>query len=144
MDSAQTSISLSFGLRLLNILEKEIVQRLEKISAAIEKCEGEREIPQTLGYLIERAGWHFSLEEQIMRENNFPGWRKHKIEHQKFNDTLNGLDKDMDEEGSTKALADAIRTFLAQGLIHHIRNVDRELGSFLQNRNPVKAGKSYN
>ena len=61
----------------------------------------------------------------------YPGLAEQKAAHTEFLDSLKTLKADFEEEGSTRALAHAINTFLMNWLTDHIRTLDRRIGVFM-------------
>jgi hemerythrin len=51
--------------------------------------------------------------------------------------TLNELEQDFEEEGSTKPLAKALKAFLGNWLVKHIRSVDQQFGAYLADNDIV-------
>lgn len=129
--------SLSIGVPLIDEQHKALIQRLNDVSAAVEASQGEREIVKTLGFLSDYAGFHFSTEEKHMGEQGFPGLEQQKVKHQEFMAALKNLEQDFEEEGSTRALADSINTFLLNWLTTHIRGLDHQFAGFLAEKGAV-------
>ncbi len=113
-----------------------LIQKLNDLSKAIEKSQGEVETVKTLGFMVDYTDFHFSAEEEIMAEQNYPGLEHQKEQHTEFKSYLKQLVEDFEEEGATKALATSIDTFLINWLIKHIKGVDLKLGEFLNEKNP--------
>ena len=137
MEKIEWDQSLSIGIRLIDDQHKALIKRLNDVSVAIENNIGEREISKTLEFLSEYADYHFSTEEKHMAEQGFPGLETQKIKHQEFMDTLSNLDQDFEEEGSTRALSDAINNFLFNWLTNHIQGLDQQFGDFLSEKGVV-------
>ncbi len=129
--------SLAIGVPLLDEQHKALVQRLNEVSAAVEACQGEQEILRTLGFLSEYADFHFSSEEKHMTEHDFPGLENQKAKHQEFMGVLKNLEQDFTEEGSTRALAESVNTFLLNWLTDHIRGLDHQFAGFLAEKGVV-------
>ena len=123
--------SLSIGVPLIDEQHKALIQRLNDVSAAVEASQGEREIVNTLGFLSDYAGFHFSTEEKHMQANEYPGYDEHKALHEEFKTTLADFSRDFYEEGSTKQIADAMNTLLVTWLFKHIRGTDCKFSAFL-------------
>ena len=51
--------------------------------------------------------------------------------------TLRNLEQDFEEEGSTRALAESVGTFLFNWLTTHIRGLDHKFGDFLSEKGIV-------
>ena len=125
---------LSIGITLIDDQHKSLIKRLNDVSSAIENGLGQREITKTLEFLSEYADFHFSAEEKVMKENDYPGLEQQKVEHQEFMDTLSNLEQEFEEEGSTSALSDAINNFLFSWLTNHIQGVDQKFGDYLSKK----------
>jgi hemerythrin len=87
--------------------------------------------------MVEYTDFHFSAEEKIMADHDYPGLDYQKKQHQEFRATLDNIVADFKEEGPTKALATSINVFLHNWLIDHIKGVDLMLGEFLCGKEPT-------
>ncbi len=131
MHEIQWDENLSIGVRIIDEQHKALIQRLNAMSRAIARHEGEREILRTLGFLLEYTDFHFAAEEELMASVQFPGLNGQKVAHEEFKRMLRHMEEDLREEGATKALADSINNFLLLWLTRHIRKLDAPLGDFL-------------
>ena len=123
--------SLSVGIQLIDEQHKMLIQRLQALVHAIETYQSVNEIVKTLDFLIEYTNFHFSTEEKHMKEMHYPGLEYHSTQHEEFKATLNELTVDFEEDGATRALAEAVNTFLMSWLVTHIKAVDLQFGTFL-------------
>jgi len=128
------SNSLSIDVGLIDDQHKLWIEKLNKVSDAIEKHEGPHQIAQTLGFLIDYTKLHFETEEKHMTAHNYPDLPAHRKMHMNLNDTLNELVQDYDEEGATHMLADYLNNFLSNWLVDHIKEVDLKFGTFLKEK----------
>jgi len=136
--------SLAIGVSLIDEQHKQLIEHLNAMSKAVEEHEGEREIVNTLDFLIDYTNYHFTTEEKHMQATKYPELGAHKEKHKEFTSTLDELQRDFNEEGSTKALAEALNTFLFNWLINHIGTVDQEFAGYLGEMGitlPEEAGK---
>jgi len=134
MTSVEWNDSLQIGIPLIDDQHRTLIDRLNDVSEAIEGQQGEREIVKTLGFLSEYADFHFSAEEKHMEAHEYPGLELQQKKHREFTDMVAKLERDFEEEGSTKALAESINTFLANWLTHHIQGMDLQFGDFLSEK----------
>ena len=89
--------------------------------------------------LIDYTAYHFSQEEQLMQENQFPDFLAHKKEHDNFSQKIVEMQKDF--HNGKKALTLEVISFLNNWLSHHILHIDAELGRFLaERRNSILGG----
>jgi hemerythrin len=140
MEKMQWNDSLSVGVELIDEQHKMLIQRINDVASAIEQGQGENAIVKTLGFLVDYTHFHFSTEEEHMTEHNYPGIEDHIAKHGELKATLSDLEKDFDEEGATKELAQSVNTFLVNWLIHHIKGVDVPFGAFLKEKGIALAG----
>ena len=134
MEKIEWDQNLSIGVGLIDKQHKALINRLNDVSVAIKANIGEREIIKTLEFLNEYADYHFSTEEKHMTDHGYPGLEAQKLKHQEFMMTLENLEKDFEEEGSTRALSDSINVFLLNWLRTHIQGLDKAFGDFLSEK----------
>jgi hemerythrin-like metal-binding protein len=72
-----------------------------------------------------------------MSEHKYPELDDRRKRHQELTQTLTRLEEDLDEEGITPALTEAVNTLLGNWLVHHIRKVDQGFSAFLRDRGVV-------
>jgi len=126
--------SLSIGVKLIDEQHKMLIQRLSDLSRAIEMSQGEVRTVTTLDFMVDYTDFHFTAEEKLMMEQNYPGLEHQKQQHAEFKGHLKQLVEDFEEEGSTKALSTSINVFLLNWLTKHIKGVDFKFGEFLNEK----------
>ncbi len=134
MNKIQWDDKLSIGINLIDEQHKLLIQRLFELSQAVALARGPNEITKTLSFMIEYTNFHFSEEENHMKQNNYPGLDDQRKQHESFTTTLNNLEEDFREEGATHSLAESIDTFLIDWLVKHIQGTDQKFGAFLTDK----------
>lgn len=134
MKKIEWNNSYEIGVPLIDEHHQTLLKRLNDVSAAVEEHQGEREITRTLKFLADYTQFHFSAEEEKMRESDYPGLDKQLEEHKKFLDALDKLEEDFRDEDATKALSESLNTFLFNWLIHHIKELDAQFGAYLSEK----------
>lgn len=76
-----------------------------------------------LGKMEQYIHMHFSDEEQIMRDNNVPGYDAHVLEHTKFKSVVKQHSQDLLETGE---ISDDILVFVEGWITNHI-NAEADL-----------------
>lgn len=127
--------NLAIGIEAIDEQHKGLIDRLNHVSAALSAKQGEKEIANTLDFLIKYTRYHFAKEEEYMKKFNYPGLAEQKEKHQEFTDILTQMEEEFIEDGATKALADSIDTLLINWLTKHIEGTDLKFGKFLQANN---------
>jgi hemerythrin len=123
--------SMSVNVDLIDAQHKMLIQKLADLSAAFRRGLEQNKIMKTLDFMIDYTDFHFSAEEKVMEENNYPGLEEQKQQHEEFKLTLNNILEDYKEEGTTAEIATTINVFLLNWLIKHIMGSDSKLGNFL-------------
>jgi hemerythrin len=101
-------------------------QALFDILESIAGPEPEEGILQQLVDYTER---HFSLEEQYMRQLDYPGREAHVRAHNRFRAEIEGLlGQQAEQDAQFRQL---ISTFLTEWLTRHVFGIDKELEAFL-------------
>lgn len=131
MSKIEWDDSLSVNVVLIDEQHKMLIQRLADLSDAFKRGVEQNKIMQTLEFMIDYTDFHFSAEEKVMEENDYPGLDEQKKQHEEFKVTLNNIVEDYKEEGTTTAIAESINVFLLNWLIKHIKGTDSKLGEFL-------------
>ena len=129
------SENLSIGIDALDEQHKTLIQRLNHVSAALASHQGEKEVASTLEFLIKYTDYHFSKEEEYMKQYNYPGLDEQQEKHAALKHILVELEEEFIEDGATKTLASSIDTFLVNWLTKHIEGTDLKFGQFLKENN---------
>jgi hemerythrin len=126
--------SLSVNVDLIDEQHKMLIQKLADLSEAFTKGLEQNKIMQTLEFMMDYTDFHFSAEEKVMAEQEYPGLEEQKQQHEEFRMTLNNILEDYKEEGTTTAIAAEINDFLHNWLIDHIKGSDSKLGIYLNEK----------
>ena len=140
MATMQWEAALSVGVDLIDEQHKKWIGGLNDVATAVEARRGPTEVSRALEFLVDYTQSHFSTEEKLMVESSYPGLDEHRAKHAELRETLQELVKDFDEEGANAKLADAVRSFLSNWLVKHIRDVDTRLGAFVRQKGLTPRG----
>jgi len=131
MTKIEWTDSLSVGVESIDDQHKMLIQILKDLSDAFNQGHEQNKIIQTMDFMIEYTDFHFSAEEKLMAENDYPGLAQQKTQHNEFKMTLKNILDDYQDEGPTKDLATSINVFLLNWLVSHIKGSDTKIGQFL-------------
>lgn len=90
------------------------------------------EVDDIVGQLIDYTHKHFDAEEKLMLKYHYPGYEKHKAEHEVFVEKVDYFKHELVKED--KVLSAEILTFLSDWLINHIIQTDKEMQPFLEEK----------
>ena len=134
MSKIEWDESLSIGVEPIDEQHKMLIQKLKDLSDAFKMGLEQNKMLKTIDFLIEYTVFHFSQEEMLMAEHDYPGLEQQIKQHEEFKNTLNHILEDYQDEGPTKALATSINVFLVNWLINHIKGLDVQIGKFLSEK----------
>ena len=128
---AELSENLLTGNEMIDSQHKELI---EKINAVLKSCEQSNDkvvAGNTLDFLEEYTNDHFSAEEQLQREIDYPGFAKHKAQHDAFKQTIADLqDMLQEEEGPSPAFVAKVQEKVVEWLYVHIEGFDRSVAEY--------------
>lgn len=131
MSKIEWDDSLSVGVDLIDEQHKMLIEKLKDLSDDLRIGHEQDRILKTLGFMIEYTNFHFTAEEKVMADNDYPGLEMQKQQHAEFKTTLANILLDLREDGPTNELAESINVFLLNWLIDHIKGMDLKLGNYL-------------
>lgn len=117
---------------------KRLVDWINTLSEAIDNGEGEQAVSDILKKLVSYVFEHFSDEERLMLSYDFPGFKKHRSEHDFF---VQKLKEVQGEFNKGIPMGRAAYMFMMDWLICHIKGTDQKLSHFImQKRNTADNG----
>ena len=76
--------------------------------------------------------FHFSAEEKLQEENQYPELAAHKEQHEKFTKAVDELREMLEEEeGPTDAFVAAVNKNVVEWLLNHIQICDKKVAAFV-------------
>ena len=125
--------ALSVGVEEIDAQHRELLRRAARLLDGIHEGQPE-ELRQLVDFLYEYAVEHFGAEEEHMRRTRFPGYARHKAEHDRFISDLLRLAREHERKGAGAFMALKVSHWLGQWLRDHVSGTDAELGKFLVKR----------
>ena len=103
---------------MLNYLNDAMISGVDNI-AAIELIEKMKDY----------AAYHFSTEETLMDQYQYPGISDHKHQHEEFSKKI--VQVETDSKNRKSAISMDILNFLCDWVVTHVSETDKKLGDFL-------------
>ena len=136
--SIQWDDSLILGIEEIDNQHQSIVGHFSKLSEAAQSGAGKELIEEIAFFLIDYAQLHFATEDRYMVEYGYPRIDEQRREHEEFTRDAGEFKRRIEQEGASREVAIAVSGKLVRWIIHHIRNHDREMVSFIKERMAVK------
>ncbi|MFC1477544.1 bacteriohemerythrin [candidate division KSB1 bacterium] len=126
--------SQSTGVPLIDNQHKRLLIRINGLLEAIVQGKSRLEIGTTITFLQNYVEGHFSTEEKMMKQTEYPGEELHKKQHREFRANLEAVKKEFRVHGASDKLALKIERGLIDWYKSHVLTVDKALGSFLKEK----------
>ena len=128
------SKDMEVGVAKIDAQHKDLVDRLNSITAMGTKAVSKEETQKTLDLLGEYVVKHFNDEEAIQKQNNYPKYEWHKGQHQLFIGEFKKLNSEFAKNGHSPKFTLDMNNSIINWIVRHIKSADVELGKFLKNK----------
>lgn len=121
-----------FGYR-QSIIDKEHRELLQAVNKLLDACgegKGRVYMGETIKFLNDYVDRHFSHEELLQKQSNYPGFIPHKMFHDKYKQTLREITGGISASGPSISELSKLNGHISI-LVSHIRTEDKKLGAFL-------------
>lgn len=121
----------SVGIDALDEQHKEIINLINILRRGIDEHEEKKALNYATQKLLEYTLFHFSSEETLFKEFDYPETASHKVEHSFFIQKVSDFKKKFD---SGESIEVGLEGFLTGWLSHHIMEVDHKYAKFFKRR----------
>ena len=115
---------------------KQLVHLFNDLYEKVFKCEDiddERKLTQdTLNSLLDYMRYHFTAEEKLMENLDYPGYAEHKQQHDYYVDAVHKIL--VEHQEGRAALSFAVFTLLKDWIVTHILGEDKEYVQFFKEK----------
>lgn len=118
------------GILLVDTQHKKLVDAINTLHDAMKEGKGKEKIESTLNFLVEYTVLHFSAEEKLMQQKNYPDFNNHKKVHDKLVDEVKEIKA---KYIAGKILPMQVSTFMSDWLKNHILGTDKKYVPYLKN-----------
>ena len=116
------------------MIDSQHTELIGKINGLLDSCEDGNDklaAVKTLDYLAEYTDFHFTAEEKLQEEMDYPGIKEHKEEHAKLRKVVDELHEMLvEEEGPTPAFVEQVNRNVIDWLYRHIKGFDRSVAEY--------------
>lgn len=122
----------SVGIDSIDQQHKKLLNLINQLQTAVDYSTGEQFEREALDELVDYTKTHFTYEEGLMRDNDYPDFEAHKRQHEKMFNKVGEVLADYEKDHDT-AMSNAAE-YLKDWLIKHINGTDKEYSSYLIGR----------
>ena len=130
----QWDASLETGHGKIDNQHKQLIMALNRIIEASQQGKGSEEIFKTLDFLTGYTIMHFSTEEKLQVEYDYPDYLVHKRYHDEFKVTVGDLTQKLIKEGPTEELIAEVADIIGKWLLNHIKGDDFRMAAFVKSK----------
>lgn len=128
---AEFDDTLVTGNEMIDSQHKELIDKINDLLKSCELSSGKMAAVQTLGYLADYTEYHFTAEEKLQEEINYPGLAEHKKKHDELRQVVDDLHNMLEEEeGPTDAFVESVQKNVVNWLYSHIKGFDRSVAEY--------------
>jgi hemerythrin len=110
---------------------KELFNKINKLLDSCENGNDKLTAVKTLDYLADYTDFHFSEEEKLQEDIEYPGIKEHKAEHEKLRNVVKELYEMLEEEeGPSDAFVEQVNRNVIEWLYGHIKSFDRSVAEY--------------
>ena len=125
---AEFSENLVTGNEMIDSHHKELIDRINKLLDSCDQSNEKTAAIKMMDYLAEYTDFHFSAEEALQKEIEYPGYEKHKAQHEAFKNTIKELEEMLaEEEGPSAAF---VEKHVIKWFYTHIEGFDRSVAEY--------------
>jgi hemerythrin-like metal-binding protein len=119
----------SVGIDSIDQQHKKLLSLINQLQTAVDYSTGEEFEREALDELVDYTKTHFTYEEGLLEQNDYPDFEPHKAQHQEMIKEVERVlaEYEKDHDTAMRNAAD----FLKDWLINHINGTDKEYSSHL-------------
>ena len=119
----------SVGIDSIDQQHRKLLNLINQLQTAVDYSTGEEFEREALDELVDYTRTHFSYEEGLMEQNDYPDFVPHKAMHVEMIKMVEEVIAEYDKDPDT-AMSNAVE-YLKSWLIKHINGTDKQYSSFL-------------
>jgi hemerythrin len=128
----QWDSSLETGHEKIDNQHKQLIAALNNIIEASRSGKGSAEVFKTLDFLTGYTIMHFSDEEKLQLQYDYPDYFVHKQYHDDFKVTVGQLTERLVKEGPTEDMVNLVTTSIGDWLLNHIKGDDFRMAAYVK------------
>ncbi len=119
----------SVGIDSIDQQHMKLLNLINQLQTAVDYSTGEQFEREALDELVDYTKTHFSYEEGLMRDNDYPDFIEHKAQHERMFKKVEEVLSVYEQDHETAMLNAA--EYLKEWLIGHINGTDKQYSSYL-------------
>ncbi|MDT8444463.1 MAG: bacteriohemerythrin [Desulfuromonadales bacterium] len=130
----QWTEDLAVGVGRIDAQHQEIFSKYNEFLDSCKSGQGRTSLLGLLDFLVDYVDEHFSHEEQLMAEYDYPDREQHIAMHRELTGIVLALRGRFIDEGPSLSMITELNRTIFEWLVTHIRKTDVELGNYLNRK----------
>ncbi|MNC37672.1 Bacteriohemerythrin [compost metagenome] len=126
--------SYDIGVEKIDCQHRQLLMKLNEFFEACTNQQGKEKIEETLKFLKEYTLEHFSDEENLMQDIDFPELAEHRKTHAEFVKTVLDLEESTQTKGVSVLSTIKLNRTLTDWLLNHINKCDKLIGQCIASK----------
>jgi len=119
------------GVPLIDSQHRELVDRINAVTAMGTKSTSVEETKRTLDLLGNYIVTHFNDEEELQKKAGYPKYKEHQAQHKYYINEFQKLKQEFEKNGSSPKFTLELSNSIIAWIVRHIKSEDVALGKFL-------------
>ena len=128
----QWDSSLESGYDKVDNQHKQLVVAVNNLMEASKSGKGDAAVMETLDFLTGYAVKHFSDEEKLQVDYNYPDYLNHKRIHDEFKGKVGEIVQKVRKEGPSELIISEVSSTIGAWLLNHIKGDDFRMAAFVK------------
>ena len=120
------------NIALLDQQHRQLIETVNELDQALRTGEGKSVVEAVLDKLVEYALVHFTAEERLMQQHDFPGLSTHQTQHEMFRQKIAIYLED--QKAGKPGVPVSLLLFMQEWMKQHLLTTDRQYSAFLNAR----------
>lgn len=125
---------LETGNQLIDTEHRQLIDAINNLLTACSTGKGRNELANTTKFLQDYTAKHFSNEEKLQLQSQYPEYASHKRYHDEFKKVVAGICQKLEKDGPTVAMVGEVNGAIAGWLINHIKREDVKVANHLKGK----------
>ena len=125
---------LETGNQLIDSEHRQLIDAINNLLSACATGQGRTELANTTKFLRDYTAKHFSDEEKLQLQSQYPDYANHKRYHEYLKKVVAGICQKLEKDGPTVALVGEVNSTIAGWLITHIKKEDVKVANHIKSK----------
>lgn len=125
---------LETGNTMIDSQHRQLIEAINKLLEACQAGKGRAELDKILTFLSSYTNQHFSDEEKLQQQYQYPDYQNHKKMHEQFRIVVRDLADQLRTNGPSIDLVGKVNSSIGGWLVNHIKSQDVKVAAHIRGK----------